>query len=61
MSISSDTYEQREYELSKRIKLLEEALKEIKEVLNIKFSSNNQGWSQELQDIDKIVSKIPKL
>jgi hypothetical protein len=61
MSISSDTYEEREYELFERIKLLEEALREIDQILDVKFSSNNENWSEELQEIDKIVSEIPNL
>ena len=61
MSISSDTHEEREYELMERIKLLENALREIDKVISVKFSSNNQDWSYELEDIDKIVSNIPNL
>jgi archaellum component FlaC len=61
MGIFSESFEEEIFDLKERIKLLEKALREVKEVLNVKFSSNNQDWSYELQDIDKIVSEIPNL
>lgn len=61
MSISSDTYEQREYELFERIKLLEEALREIREISNVQSFPDDWDWLSELMQIDYIIEQIPNL
>lgn len=61
MSISSDTYEQREYELFERIKLLEKALKDIKEIVDDDINDPDSNSFDEMLEIEHILNQIPNL
>ena len=51
MSISSDGYEEIEYRLLKRIKVLEQTLQEIQKIADIKFPQDDWSYLGELYDI----------
>jgi hypothetical protein len=61
MSISSDTYEQREYELFARIKVLEEALREIKEIVDNDIKDPDSNSFDEMLEIEYVIQQIPDL
>ena len=61
MGLCSDFYEEQVHELNQRIKLLEQALRDIKEIVDIKEVKEGWNWLDEMQEIDHIIKQIPKL
>jgi hypothetical protein len=61
MGLCSDFYEEQVHRLSQRIKLLEEALRDIKEIVDDDIKDPDSNSFDEMLEIEHVIKQIPDL